>query len=100
MGPDGGSIRTGFKALAQVPPADLSRSSSHEADGAKMRLSRDEFDSDGNLVNGFDYDLQVWVLNYLIQGCGHPMKMRPGCCLGARAAGIDIREFKAAGGES
>ena len=46
------------------------------------RLSGDER-VDGRLVNGFDYDLQVWVLAGIIQDCGHPSGVhagRRGCC--------------------
>jgi len=41
---------------------------------------------------GFDYDLQVWFKDYIIQNCGHPKHMKEqGCCNGNRYAGIDIR---------
>lgn len=34
------------------------------------RMSGDEL-SDGKVFNGFDYDLQVWVVKGVIQRCGH-----------------------------
>ncbi|MBA7687288.1 hypothetical protein ES703_95749 [subsurface metagenome] len=36
------------------------------------RTSRDQFDSNGQLVNGFDYDLQCWVRGGRVVDCGHP----------------------------
>ena len=35
------------------------------------RLSTDELAPDGTILNGFDYALQVWVLNGEVQPCGH-----------------------------
>lgn len=49
---------------------------------------------DGVVRSGFDYDLQVWVLDYIIQRCGHPVSMA-GCCNASRYAGQDIRTLKA-----
>lgn len=43
-----------------------------------MRESRNEM-KDGKLVNGFDYDLQVWVIDGVIQECGHPTNMQDVC---------------------
>lgn len=31
----------------------------------------DERDAQGSLVNGFDYDLQVWVRDGIVLNCGH-----------------------------
>jgi len=45
------------------------------------RVSGDEL-RDGYVWNGFDYALQVWVVDGLVQRCGHPVAMsesRP-CC--------------------
>ncbi len=40
-----------------------------------MRTSTDLRDNDGNLLQGFDYDLQVWVIplngKAIVQDCGH-----------------------------
>ena len=56
------------------------------------RLSTDEFDR-GHLKNGFDYRLQTWVLDFMIQDCGHPQGF--GChCLGRKHSGQDIRVVK------
>ena len=42
------------------------------------RLSRDEM-KDGKVFNGFDYDLQVWVIKGIVQRCGHPESMDCQC---------------------
>jgi len=46
-----------------------------------MRTSNDER-KDGFVWNGFDYSLQVWVVNGVIQNCGHPENFLKGhgCC--------------------
>ena len=44
---------------------------------AMTRLSGDEIRF-GRVWNGFDYELQVWVANGVIQRCGHPQTMRSG----------------------
>ena len=36
------------------------------------RTTRDQFDKTGQLVNGFDYDLQCWVKGGRVVDCGHP----------------------------
>lgn len=38
------------------------------------RLSGDEW-RDGHVWNGFDYALQVWVVEGVVQPCGHPPPM-------------------------
>jgi hypothetical protein len=56
------------------------------------RLSGDEIRF-GRVWNGFDYELQVWVANGIIQGCGHPQTMRSDgrpCCNACRLAGQSI----------
>ena len=50
----------------------------------------------GHVRNGFDYDLQVWTRDYIVQECGHGSKCfipaeRGICCNGKRYAGQDIR---------
>ena len=45
----------------------------------KMRYSKDEFDEKGTLKNGFDYDRQCWVEDYMILRCGHPETMDCSC---------------------
>src|SRR5713226_7686913 len=42
---------------------------------ALTRLSGDEIRF-GRVWNGFDYELQVWVADGIIQRCGHPDTMR------------------------
>lgn len=62
------------------------------------RLSANEYRG-GRVWNGFDYALQVWVLEGVIQPCGHPETMRaPGrpCCAAARLAGRPIAEVEGA----
>jgi len=34
------------------------------------RFDKDHY-KDGEIFNGFDYDLQVWVKNGIVQICGH-----------------------------
>jgi hypothetical protein len=46
--------------------------------------------------NGFDYELQVWVTNGIIQCCGHLESMHPqgrSCCNGHRLAGRSILDL-------
>ena len=31
------------------------------------RVSRDDYDREGDLRNGYDYELQVWVKGYEVQ---------------------------------
>ena len=54
------------------------------------RVSRDDYDREGDLRNGYDYELQVWVLGYKVQECGH-LSSDPDCCQASRFAGQDIR---------
>ncbi len=44
--------------------------------------------------SGFDYDLQVWVLDGVVQACFHPMSMREDghCCNSDRYKGMAIKE--------
>jgi len=59
-----------------------------------MRKSKNEFDEKGNLINGFDYNLQVWVVNGIIQFCGHPAEMQPNCCNAGRLFGKKLSDVK------
>ena len=61
-----------------------------------MRLSSDQLNAAGDVVNGFDYDLQVWVIEGIIETCGHPETMRHNgpCCNANRFAGLTLAEAK------
>lgn len=56
-----------------------------------MRQSSDQRGANGDLLNGFDYDLQVWVRDGRVQRCGHPDTMACGCN-GRAYAGLTIAE--------
>ena len=43
------------------------------------RQSTDEIKND-RVFNGYDYTLQVWVKNGVVQPCVHPGRMGPRCC--------------------
>jgi len=58
------------------------------------RSSVDHINCEGITFRGYDYDIQCWVEDYIIQDCGHPETMRPGCCNGDRLKGKDIRNIK------
>ncbi len=48
------------------------------------------------IKDGFDYDLQVWVVDHIVQRCGHPEAMSSPehyCCNARELAGQDIREL-------
>jgi hypothetical protein len=55
------------------------------------RLSNDEWRA-AFVWNGFDYALQVWVVEGVVQRCGHPpaMARRGPCCPAFRLAGRRI----------
>lgn len=54
------------------------------------RLSNKEMDSVGDVWNGFDYTLQAWVEDGLVQRCGHRDAFDCGCS-GKRYEGTPIR---------
>ena len=59
------------------------------------RLSGDEI-RHGHVWNGIDYELQVWVVDGIIQDCGHPATMRfqdRPCCNAYRLAGQKILDI-------
>ena len=35
------------------------------------RVSRNEYDHHGNLQNGYDYDIQCWVMEGMVAPCEH-----------------------------
>lgn len=62
------------------------------------RLSRNQY-RDGRVWTGFDYALQVWVLEGIVQPCGHPEAMRAAsrpCCPAFTLAGRRITEVDGA----
>lgn len=63
-----------------------------------MRYGGDEI-RNGYVWNGFDYALQVWVRDGVIESCGHPERMRSSgapCCDAYRLAGQRITEVEGA----
>ncbi len=60
------------------------------------RVSSDDY-RNGELMNGFDYDLQVWVVGGIIQDCGHPASMGPECCNARKYRGMVLKVVKASG---
>lgn len=61
------------------------------------RQSTDERGPDGRLMNGFDYDLQVWVRDGIVQPCAHPASMACGC-KARRYAGLILTDVRAVHG--
>jgi hypothetical protein len=61
------------------------------------RLSGDEL-RNGFVWNGYDYTLQVWVVDGIVQRCGHPpaMARRGPCCMAFVLAGRRIDEIPGA----
>lgn len=60
------------------------------------RTGRDEI-KDGYVWNGYDYSLQVWVVNGIVRDCSHPEEMKKGdCCSAKRLAGQRITEIPGA----
>jgi hypothetical protein len=56
------------------------------------RESSNEYGPSGALLNGFDYDLQVWVKHGRVLPCGHAASMGPTCCNGRRYAGATLAD--------
>jgi hypothetical protein len=62
------------------------------------RESGDELRA-GRVFNGFDYQVQVWVVGGVVQRCGHPTSMRPAggpCCNAYRHVGKRIAQVPGA----
>lgn len=60
-------------------------------------ISGDQVDSQGVVVNGYDYNLQVWVSDYRVRVCGHPESMREDgklCCDAWLYQSTDIRDIE------
>ena len=66
------------------------------------RLSNNMTDTEGFVQYGYDYTHQVWVKNYIIQPCAHPLHMRQNgpCCAGNMYAGLDVRDLYRSKGDS
>lgn len=56
------------------------------------RHSDNQFGPSGALLNGFDYDVQVWVKDGIVQPCGHPERLGPTCCNGRIYAGKKLAD--------
>jgi hypothetical protein len=57
------------------------------------RLSKDKV-KHGRVWNGFDYALQVWIVEGAIQDCSHPQEMKAkGCCNGYVLAGKSVLDI-------
>jgi hypothetical protein len=54
-----------------------------------MRYSNNELDQWGELLNGYDYENQAWVVNGFYVNCGHPETMSCGC-FGRKFAGVSF----------
>jgi hypothetical protein len=61
------------------------------------RVSGDEV-RDGHVWNGFDYALQVWVVEGVVPPCGHPpaMSRHTPCCAARVLAGRRIEAIPGA----
>jgi hypothetical protein len=60
------------------------------------RLSIDEIKHE-RVWNGYDYSLQVWIVDGVIQDCGHPSEMKArGCCNAYKLAGKKILDVTGA----
>lgn len=55
------------------------------------RMSNDEI-KDGAVFNGYDYQLQVWVVDGRVTKCGHPASML-NCCNASRYLGRKVAEI-------
>lgn len=44
-----------------------------------MRFGRNQYEKNGRLIDGYDYDKQTWVKAGKYVRCGHPESMDCGC---------------------
>src|SRR5437667_9046944 len=75
------------KAARSVTAASTASASAEAL--AMTRVSEDEL-CEGHVFNGFDYNVQVWIVDGVIRRCGHPASMRlrgVPCCNAYRYAG-------------
>jgi hypothetical protein len=56
------------------------------------RTSNNQYGPSGALLNGFDYDVQVWVKNGIVQNCGHIGQQSEPCCNARRYAGLRLTQ--------
>jgi len=56
------------------------------------RISSDTIDAQGIVKDGFDYELQVWVRDYIVQDCGH-RHFGAACCNAHILRRQDIRKI-------
>ena len=62
------------------------------------RATLQELDTAGLVVNGYDYALQVYVRDGIVQMCGHPARLRRDgrvCCNALRYVGWTIEAARA-----
>lgn len=57
------------------------------------RLSKDILDENGVIQWGYDYNIQVWVDDYLVLNCFHT-HIHTECCNARKYAGRDIRTIE------
>lgn len=57
-----------------------------------MRYSNNEINQAGDIVDGYDYDNQAWVVNGSYVDCGHSAEMA--CmCFGRKFAGVSFLDL-------
>lgn len=91
-----------LRTLGRVPGLQGARlhdvNANHTREGMMSRLSGDEI-RNGRVFTGYDYNLQVWVTQGIIQDCGHPAHMASRCfdyCNGRTLAGHSIYAIREA----
>lgn len=58
-----------------------------------MKIFVDKLDKSGVVVDGYDYNLQAWIKDGVIQDCFHPEHWKEShCCNAHRLAGRRIHE--------
>jgi hypothetical protein len=63
-----------------------------------MTRTSDDLIRNGRVWDGFDYSLQVWIVEGIVQRCGHPARMREHgpCCNQDLYAGRPVAEIPGA----
>jgi hypothetical protein len=63
------------------------------------RTGSNEYNGEGILRSGYDYELQCWVKDYIVQDCGHSLNNRELCgCYGRAHHGQPIENCRTAAG--